>query len=156
MPDANVDNLSTFRASVIYQDDRAALDWLEKAFGFETALVITDNSGQIVHAEMKYRGALVMIAREYTDDAKSPKSLAGKNTQMLHIQVDTDIDAHFARARAAGATILMEPSDQFYGDRSYRVKDPEGHIWAFSQTVKVMTTAEMEQASGGLKVRETL
>ncbi len=156
MPDANVDTLSIFRASVIYRDDRAALEWLENAFGFEVALVITDGGGRIVHAEMKYRGALVMIAREFTDDVGSPQSVAGKNTQMLHVQVDADIDAHFARARDAGATILMEPSDQFYGDRSYRVKDPEGHIWAFSQTVKTMTTAQMEQASGGLKVRETL
>jgi uncharacterized glyoxalase superfamily protein PhnB len=156
MPDSNIDDRSIFRASVIYQDDRAALEWLEKAFGFETALVITDDSGAIVHAEMKFRGALVMIAREFTADVKSPKSLDGKNTQMLHVHVDTGIDAHYARARAAGATILMEPSDQFYGDRSYRAKDPEGHIWVFSQTVKVLTIGEMEQASGGLKLRETL
>ena len=156
MPDGNFHDRSIFRASVIYQDDRAALEWLQKAFGFETALVITDDSDEIVHAEMKYRGALVMIAREFTADVKSPKSMGGKNTQMLHIQVDTDIDAHYARARAAGATVIAEPSDQFYGDRSYRVMDPEGHIWVFSQTMKVMSIEEMEKAAGGLKLRETL
>ena len=93
---------------------------------------------------------------EFTDAVKSPKSLDGRNTQMLHVHVDTDIDAHFARARDAGATILMAPSDQFYGDRTYRCADPEGHIWEFAQTVKVLSLNEMEKASGGLKMRETL
>ena len=156
MAESTIDDRSVFRASVVYRDDRAALEWLEKAFGFETALVITDDGGSIVHAEMRYRGALVMIAREFTDAVKSPKSLDGRNTQMLHVHVDTDIDAHFARARDAGATILMAPSDQFYGDRTYRCADPEGHIWVFAQTVKVLSLNEMEKASGGLKMRETL
>ncbi|MEI9993202.1 MAG: VOC family protein [Rhizomicrobium sp.] len=149
------DERSIFRASVIYQDDRAALDWLAKAFGFETALIITDDAGTLVHAEMQYRGALVMIARKFADALESPKALGGKSTQLLHVHVDTDIDAHFARARDAGAVILQEPSDQFYGDRTYRCADPEGHIWVFAQTVKVLTLGEMEQASG-LTLRETL
>ncbi len=156
MSEDTFDHAATFRASVVYQDDRAALEWLQTAFGFEVALVITDDSGAIVHAEMRYRGALVIISSEFTDAAKSPKSLGGRNTQLLHVHVDTDIDAHCARARAAGATILAEPSDQFYGDRTYRCLDPEDHIWVFAQTVKVLSFAEMEQASGGLKVRETL
>jgi uncharacterized glyoxalase superfamily protein PhnB len=144
-----------FRASVIYQDDRAAIDWLAQAFGFETSLIITDDTGKIVHAEMKFRDASIMIAREWSDVTRSPKALGGKNTQQLHVQLPGDIDAHCARARAAGATIVQDPSDQFYGDRTYRAMDPEGHIWTFGQTVKVVSMAEMEQASG-LKLRETL
>jgi uncharacterized glyoxalase superfamily protein PhnB len=147
--------LPTFRPALIYQDDRAALEWLEKAFGFETNLVITDDSGKIVHAEMKYRGAFVMIAHQWSETARSPKSLGGKNTQQLHVQVDGDIDAHCARARAAGATIVAEPADQFYGDRTYRAMDPEGHLWTFGQTVQTLTLDEMAKASG-LKLREKL
>ena len=49
---------------------------------------------------------------------------------------------------AAGAEIIMEPEDQFYGDRSYRCRDPEGHIWTVGQTVKVVTREEAEAASG--------
>ncbi len=52
-------------------------------------------------------------------------------------------------------TIIQEPSDQFYGDRTYRAVDPEGHLWTFAQTVKVVSIAEMEQATG-LKMRDTL
>ncbi|HEY4942932.1 MAG TPA: VOC family protein [Rhizomicrobium sp.] len=146
----------TFRASLIYQDDRAALEWLEKAFGFEACLVITDDSGKIVHAEMKFGGGLIMVAHEWADFTKSPKTLGGANSQHMHVHVDGDIDAHCARARAAGATILAEPADQFYGDRTYRAMDPEGHVWTFGQTVKTLTLSEMEKASGGLKLRESL
>ena len=144
-----------FQPSVNYQDDRAALEWLAKAFGFETSLVVTDDSGKIVHAEMRFEGAPIMIAREWSDITRSPKSLGGKNTQQVHVQLKGDIDAHCARAKAAGAAIVQEPSDQFYGDRTYRARDPEGHLWTFGQTVRVVSTAEMEKATG-LKIHETL
>ncbi len=149
------DSDPVFQPSVIYQDDRAALEWLAKAFGFETSLVVTDDTGKIAHAEMKFDGAPISIAREWSEVTRSPKSLGGKNTQQVHVQLKGDIDAHCARAKAAGATIVQEPSDQFYGDRTYRAMDPEGHLWTFSQTVKVVSIAEMEQATG-LKLRETL
>ena len=144
-----------FQPSVNYQDDRAALDWLANAFGFETSLVVTDDTGKIVHAEMKFEGAPIMIAREWSDITRSPRSLGGKNTQQVHVQLKGDIDAHHARAKAAGATIVQEPSDQFYGDRTYRALDLEGHLWTFGQAVKTVSMAEMEQATG-LKMRETL
>ena len=145
----------TLRPALVYRDDRAALEWLEKAFGFEVSLIVSDDAGTIQHAERKYRGAFLMVAREWSDFTKSPKGLGGANTQYLHIHVDADIDAHCARARAAGAVILQEPSDQFYGDRTYRAKDPEGHVWTFGQTIANLTLDQMEKASG-LKLRETL
>ena len=146
---------SIFWPSVVYQDDRAAIEWLAKAFGFETSLIVSDDAGKIVHAEMKFEGAPITIAREWSDITRSPKSLGGKNTQQVHVQLKGDIEAHYARAKAAGATIVQEPSDQFYGDRTYRAMDPEGHLWTFGQTVKVVSLAEMEQATG-LKLRESL
>ena len=59
-----------------------------------------------------------------------------------------DIDGHCARAKAAGAEIIQAPETQFYGDRSYRARDPEGHIWTFGQTVKKVSREEAEKASG--------
>ena len=146
---------SVFWPSVNYQDDRAALEWLAKAFGFEASLIVTDDTGKIVHAEMKFEGAPITIAREWSDITRSPKSLGGKNTQQVHVQLRSDVDAHYARAKAAGATIVQEPSDQFYGDRTYRVLDPEGHLWTFGQTVKVVSLADMATATA-LKLRESL
>ena len=58
------------------------------------------------------------------------------------------MDAHCGRARAAGATILAEPSDQFYGDRTYRAVDLEGHVWSFGQTVRQVSREQAEAASG--------
>jgi uncharacterized glyoxalase superfamily protein PhnB len=97
---------------------------------------------------MRYGNGIVMIGNEWTGDHKSPSSIQGKNTQTVHVHVVEDIDKHCARAKAVGAEILQAPQDQFYGDRTYRARDPEGHIWTFGQTVKVVTREDAEKASG--------
>jgi len=135
-------------SAVCYQDPRAALRWLEDAFGFEPSMVILTPDEDLVHSEMRHGDSLIMIGNEWTDDHKSPKSIGGKNTQTVHIQLDSDVDAHCERARAAGAEIIAEPETQFYGDRSYRCRDPEGHIWTVSQTVEAVTREQAEEISG--------
>jgi uncharacterized glyoxalase superfamily protein PhnB len=74
--------------------------------------------------------------------------LDGANTQTLHVQLPNGLDAHFARARAAGATIAQEPAEQFYGDRTYRALDVEGHMWTFAQHVRDVSRAEAEASLG--------
>jgi uncharacterized glyoxalase superfamily protein PhnB len=137
-----------FISSVIYKDNRAALKWLQKAFGFEPSEVLTDAKDNIVHAEMTHGDGVIMISNEFTSWARSPGSVGGTNTQRVHVRLEKGIDEHCARARAAGAKVAMEPADQFYGDRTYSAMDPEGHHWTFAQTVKTVTFAEMEQATG--------
>lgn len=137
--------------ALFYKDPAAALAWLEKAFGLETRLLVTDASGGVAHAEMSYgRGRITVGPGAWIDWAKSPGEVGGANTAAIHIMVD-DVDAHCATARAAGAVITMEPEDQFYGDRSYRARDPEGHNWTFGQTVREVSEDEMGAATG-LKV----
>ena len=137
-------------SAVCYQDPKAAYRWLEQAFGFEPFFVILDADGNLAHSEMTYGESVVMVGNEWSAHHKSPKSIGGSNTQTVHVQlaVGDDIDAHCAHARSAGATILMEPETQFYGDRSYRAQDPEGHIWTFGVTVQRMTQGEWDKASG--------
>jgi len=79
---------------------------------------------------------------------RSPASIDGVNTQSTHVDLASDLDAHCERARAAGATIVAEPEDQFYGDRTYRAVDPEGHVWTFSQHVRDVTRGEAAEALG--------
>ena len=137
-----------FIPSVIYRDNRAALKWLQQAFGFEPSEVLTDSQDNIVHAEMTHEGGVVMVGSEFTSWAKSPASVGDCNTQRIHVRIDKDIDGHCARARAAGAQILLEPADQFYGDRTYIAIDLEGHRWSFFQQVKQVSSSEIEQATG--------
>jgi uncharacterized glyoxalase superfamily protein PhnB len=138
----------SFGSGVFYRDPWAALDWLEKAFGFERSMVISEKDGRLGHAQMTFGDSYLMIGSEWADFVASPASVGGKNTQSIHVRLQDRIDAHCERARAAGAVILMEPADQFYGDRTYRARDPEGHIWTFAQTVRHVTREEAERASG--------
>lgn len=142
---------SALTSALCYRDPKAALKFLEAAFGFELAMLIEDNDGNLAHAEMSFGDSLVMIGNEWTAQHKSPVSIDGFNTQSVHIHLEDDIDAHCERARAAGAEILMEPADQFYGDRTYRCRDPEGHFWTVGAPVRAVSVEEAE-AESGLKV----
>lgn len=135
-------------SAICYRDPKAALKFLEAAFGFELFMLIEDGEGNLVHSEMRFGDGAVMIGNEWSADHKSPASIGGKNTQTVHISVDADIDGHCERARAAGFEILMEPETQFYGDRTYRCRDPEGHIWTVGQTVNPVSREEAEDVSG--------
>ena len=138
----------TLTSAVFYREPLAALEWLQKAYGFERSMVITHPDGSLAHSEMRFGEGAIHVGSEWADFIASPASLAGKNTQFIHIQLQEGIDAHCARARAAGAAILQEPADQFYGDRTYRARDPEGHVWSFGQAVRQVSRSEAEQASG--------
>src|ERR1700744_4335524 len=101
-----------FISSVIYKDNRAALEWLQKAFGFEPSMVLTDAKDNIVHAEMSFGDGVIMIGSEFTSWTKSPASVGGSNTQRVHVRLQKGIDEHCAHAREAGATIAGDPTDQ--------------------------------------------
>ncbi len=131
-----------------YKDTKAALRWLEDAFGFEPFMVILDKDENLAHAEMRFGDSVLMVASEWTEKHRSPKATGGINTQTIHVQLDDDIDRHCERARKAGANITQEPETQFYGDRTYRCTDPEGHIWTFGQTVEKSTPEDWEKATG--------
>ncbi len=135
-------------SAIFYRDPRAALDFLEKGLGFERVMVIEDPVGGIVHSEMRFGDSLVMVGPEFTDDHKSPRSIGGGNTQTVHINIATDAHVHCARARAAGFDILAEPEDQFYGQRTYRCRDPEGHMWTVGQFIRQVTQEEAAAATG--------
>ncbi len=153
---------SVITPAVFYRDPMAALRWLEAAFGFETSLLVTDDNGDVGHAEMTWRGAAIGIGGEWASrdligpaEMKSPASLGGAGTQFIRLEVAGDLDAHCRQARAAGAQITQEPANQFYGARTYRALDPEGHVWTFTKDVETVSIADMEKASG-LKIATSL
>lgn len=135
-------------SSLFYQNPRAAIEFLRDAFGFELTFLLEDENGNLAHSQMSWGDGMIVVGTEWSDNHRSPKSIGGKCTQTCHIQMNEGIDAHCESARKAGAEIIQEPETQFYGDRTYRARDPEGHIWTFSQTVKEMTPDEWDKASG--------
>jgi len=128
-----------------YEDGPAAMDWLARAFGFREVRRWLDENGRLTHGELELGGELVMLAtptpdyespahhRESCDAARRWSSVPYVIDGVL-VHVD-DVDAHCARARAAGAAILSEPADQAEGFRHYRAEDLEGHRWMFAQSI---------------------
>jgi len=133
-------------SSLAYQDPVRAIDWLGAAFGFAVRIKVPDASGGIMHSELTFGDAVVMVAGERSHGAsltRSPKSLNGATTQGLFVYVD-DIEAHYTRALAAGAVVARELATTDYGpehwiDRGYAVVDPEGHSWHFAQRLRTAT-----------------
>jgi uncharacterized glyoxalase superfamily protein PhnB len=148
-------------ACLFYKDPIAAMRWLEQAIGCETTELVVDAEGRVGHAEVSFRGCPIGIAHEWTgpqiggSPMKSPANLGGANSQFLRLTLDDGVDALCERARAAGARITQPPEDQFYGARTFRFIDPEGHVWNFEQTVAQPSVADMEKASG-LKFHSSL
>jgi uncharacterized glyoxalase superfamily protein PhnB len=128
-----------FTPAVFYKDPKAALTWLEQAFGFEVTVAIDGppDAPEMCHYEMSCRGrGRIMIGAEWDDWVSSPGGVGGKNTQTVHVQLPDGLDQHCEQARAAGAIITAEPQDESHGDRSYRAVDLEGHRWTFSTELR--------------------
>lgn len=140
--------LPTIGPLLWYRDPRAAITWLEKAFGFETRLIVDDGKGGVIHSELTLGDGYIMVVGPPSGQAATPAALGGRSTQSVHIQLEDGLDARCARARAAGAVIEREPADQPYGDRVFTCRDPEDHPWSFGQTVLALSAQEMAAATG--------
>jgi uncharacterized glyoxalase superfamily protein PhnB len=119
-----------------YQDIPAAHDFLVRAFGFASGGIDRTPEGWAVHGEVRAGDTAIWLHRVTTEhDLDSPLAVDVANSGLV-IQLD-DVDAHYERARAAGARIDSEPVDQPYGQREYGARDPEGHRWWFTAPLSV-------------------
>ena len=125
---------------LLYEDVDAAVDWLIAAFGFSERFRMPGPDGKAMHAEIGLGDGVVMMGNP-GPGYQNPTHRGGA-TQLVYVYVD-DVDAHFEVARSAGAQILREPADQFYGDRTYSAEDPEGHQWSFGQHVRDVGPEDM-------------
>jgi PhnB protein len=140
MPTNPPENMPRVTPYLYYQDVGKALDWLARAYGFKERMRMPGPDGAIVHAEMEYSDGALMLGCPGAD-YQNPLGL-GQVTQSLYVFVD-DVDKHFQHAKEAGAKILDEPEDQFYGDRRYGTEDPEGHQWFFATHVRDVAHEDM-------------
>lgn len=126
-----------------------AIELYVQAFGAEELYRLPGPGGMVMHAEMNFHGARIMLSDEFPEmGAKSPEMLGGTSVGFcLYVQ---DVDAATARAQAAGMTIVRPPADQFYGDRTATLVDPFGHKWTLATHVEDVSPEEMMRRMSGM------
>lgn len=135
MSSAAKQTTATIIPTFIYRDAPAAIDFLCRAFGFTSYLVVPGEGDTIVHAQLSFGQGMVMLSSttgkgEYDQLVKTPAELGGVAGAAPYLIV-TDPDAHYAQAKAAGAEILLDIEDKDYGGRGYTCRDLEGYVWSF-------------------------
>jgi PhnB protein len=124
---------------LLYSSCEDALDFLHRAFGFEEVLRYTGAEGYVNHAEMRLDGVPIFMGNPGAG-YRNPRQLE-QETVGLYVEVD-DADAVYARAVAAGAEILQEPTDEEYGHRRFTARDPEGHHWFFAHVLEELAAED--------------
>jgi uncharacterized glyoxalase superfamily protein PhnB len=135
---ATAPRTSLVGASVIptvrYRDVPKAVVWLCRAFGMKVHRVVTDADGAARYAELTVGAGMLMVAPiEDTAFGRmmvQPDEIGGVETQVCYLCV-ADARAHAARAKAAGAVVIIDPDDEANKGRGYSCRDPEGHVWNF-------------------------
>lgn len=130
-------------AAVTYQDPRAAIDWLCRAFGFELRLLVEGDGNRVEHSELVYGGGLIMVSErnEKYPWMRSPSQADGINTQSMMVYVD-DAEAQHRRIEATGGARMLgkiethDYGDDYWADRGFEVVDPDGHHWWFFERLR--------------------
>ena len=135
MPTAAANTICTIIPRLRYRNALAAIDWLCHAFGFEKQAVYAGDDGVVHHAQLTFGNGMIMLGSVGNDNAwgkriAQPDEIGGRETQCACVIV-ADADAHYARAKAAGAVIVDELEAKEYGGKGYSCRDPEGHLWWF-------------------------
>ncbi|MDX1690841.1 MAG: VOC family protein [Acidimicrobiia bacterium] len=110
----------TIFVTLRYRSARGAIAWLEACLGFEVTALFEADDGSVAHAQLRFGTSELMLGES------NGESFGGPAWTYL---VDDDPDALHDRAAAAGAEIVMAPTDQDYGSREFTVRDPGGNLW---------------------------
>jgi uncharacterized glyoxalase superfamily protein PhnB len=119
-----------------YNDARGAIRSLCANFGFIELFSVPESGPIVRHAQLKLGMNVIMLGSARPDDGMASPQVLGVATQALYVYVD-DLDAHYERARSAGAEITSRPKDTDFGSREYHVRDVEGHLWTFGTYLPV-------------------
>ena len=121
-----------------------AIEFYTRAFGAEELYRLVEPNGRVGHAEIRIGPSVVMLSEEFPEfGCLGPQSIGGTSVTM-HLHVD-NADAAMERALAAGATLIRAAKDEFYGERSGKVRDPFGHEWMLGQHIEDVSPEEMQR-----------
>jgi uncharacterized glyoxalase superfamily protein PhnB len=125
--------MTTLHSYLSYRDAPAALDWLGRAFGFETTMRYDDETGLVAHAEARLGDAAIIVFADAGAgyDRPAPRKDAVGQGMYLAVAENSEVDAVWQRAVAAGATPVLKPEETEWGNYRCRVRDPEGYEWSF-------------------------
>lgn len=129
---------------LMVRDAQAAMAFYAEAFGATELFRLVEPSGRVGHAELQLGAAVLMVCDEFPEYGMVGPQGEKFTGCTIHLHVD-DADAMAERAVAAGATMLMPPTDQFYGERSCRLRDPFGHFWLLGHSIEKVEPAEMQR-----------
>ena len=129
---------------IAVSDGQGAIEFYKEVFGAKERSRMADPSGKVMHAELEFGSSLLMLAEKCEGYNFTPEELDGKSPVALHLYVE-DVDATVERAVETGGSVVIPVADQFYGDRSGRVRDPFGHIWLVSSHVEDVPPEEMKR-----------
>ncbi len=139
---ASSSSYPTLCASIAANDAARAIEFYVRIFGAKERLRLIDpESGVVGHAELSLGDSVLMIAEEYPAYNKTPTTLGGTSVKLC-LMVD-DVDAVVKRAEEAGAMVVMQPADMFYGFRAAVVRDPFGHEWSLQRQFEEVSQEEM-------------
>jgi PhnB protein len=120
------------------------MEFYKQAFGAVEEFQLSEQSGRIGHAQLKFGSFTVMLSDEYPEyGIQGPKAFGGTGSS-VHLHVE-EVDAMTKQAADAGAKVIMEPKDQFYGERAAKVLDPFGHEWLSGSHVEDVSPEEMQR-----------
>jgi PhnB protein len=127
---------------LIVDDAGAAIDFYSSVLGASERMRMAGPDGKVGHAELDIGDSMIMLADEHPDmGARGPRTVGGTPVT-LHVYVE-DVDDVFANALKAGAKVLQQLEDKFYGDRSGQFEDPFGHRWNVASHVEDVPPEEM-------------
>lgn len=129
---------------LMVRDSVAAIRFYQEAFGAVELFRLVEPSGRIGHAELQIGPAVLMVCDEFPEYGMVGPQGDQFTGCSIHLHVD-NADEMSERAVAAGATMLMPPTDQFYGERSCRLRDPFGHAWLIGHSIEKVTPEEMQR-----------
>lgn len=121
-----------------------AIEFYQAAFGAVEDFRLSEPSGRVGHAELKFGAYTIMLSDEYPEYGILGPTPGSPTGSAIHLHVD-NVDEMTQRAVTAGATLTMKPADQFHGERSSKVLDPYGHEWYLGSKIENVSREEMQR-----------